>query len=76
MLVHYLAEATIEFSTHGLNGTLDFGEADVEGWLACRVRMRAPGFEADYACNVQRSELELLRVQVPNSNYSAMSWRV
>src|SRR5688572_15378321 len=61
MLVRYLAEATIEFNTHGLNGTLDFGEADAEGWMACQVRMRAPGFETNYACNVQRPELELLR---------------
>ena len=32
--------------------------------MSCQVRIRVPGFEANYACGVQRSELELLRSEL------------
>jgi hypothetical protein len=57
-------EAAIEFNTHGFNGMIDFGEPDAEEWMSCQVRIRVPGFEANYACNVQRPELELLRAEL------------
>lgn len=55
------AEVLIEFRTHGFSGTLDFGEPDAEGWMSCDVRIRVPGFETDYRCNVERANLEVLR---------------
>lgn len=63
-------EAAIEFTTHGLNGTLDFGKPDAGEWMSCQVRVRVPGFEANYSCNVQRSELELLRTELARLNGS------
>ena len=63
-------EATIEFNTHGFNGTIDFGGPDAEQWMSCQVRIRVPGFEANYACSVRRPELELLRAELDRLSQS------
>lgn len=63
-------EAAIEFNTHGFNGTIEFGEPDAEQWISCGVRIRVPGFEANYACNVQRPELKGLRAELDRLNRS------
>ncbi len=38
--------------------------------MSCQVRIRVPGFEANYACSVQRPELELLRAELARLNGS------
>ena len=38
--------------------------------MPCQVRIRVPGFEANYACSVQRPELELLRAEFARLNGS------
>ena len=38
--------------------------------MSCHVHIRVPGFEANYACSVQRPDLERLRAQLARLNAS------